>query len=278
MGPSVKTKFIVTKLARNHLERLHLAGVQIARAQIETMASRITSGPGDNGAGGDKAFLPVELTDLDPSSYGANWAGLQLISRGHDGEAKIILVDLIVQGPEWQYRYGDFTFPEHLPETVKQAIDTDPEKFLGMGQGDGINVMHTGRTFEGVTVKVTQEETELSLQDIGRKCTKTGDCRPILPLPAIGKRIAEIAEVFEAERVPFENAINAYWQMCMWVSDEPVPFMLENFPLSREWMACARGMATQNGISIDVKRMGGSSTPEYTAGEQTAHELEELEK
>ena len=252
--------------------------MQIARAQIETMANIITSGSGDNGAGEDKAFLPVELTDLEPSSYGANWAGLQLVSRGHDGEAKIILIDLIVQGPEWQYRYGDFTFPDHLPETVKQAIDADPGKFLGKGQGDGIKVMHTGRAFEGVTVKITQEETEFSLHDLGRKCAKTGDCQPILPLPVIGKRIAEIAEVFEAERVPFENAINAYWRMCIWVSDNSVPFRLENFPLSREWMACPRGMTTQNGISIDVKRMGGSSTPEYTAGEQTAHELEELEK
>lgn len=274
----MKTKYIVTKLARNHLERLHLAGVQIAKAQIETMASKITSGQGDSGAGEDKAFLPVELTDLDPTSYGANWAGIQLISRGHDGESKIILVDLIVQGPEWQYRYGDFTFPDHLPESVKQAIDANPESFLGIGEDDGITVMHTGRAFEGVTVKITQEETELELHDLGSKCAKTGDCQPILPLPAIGKRIAEIAEVFEAERVPFENAINAYWRMCLWVSDDPVPFRLENFPLSREWMACPRGMATANGISIDVKRMGGSNTPELTATEQTAIELEDLTK
>lgn len=276
MDSSVTATYIVTKLARNHLEHLHLAGIQIARAQIAAMTRQITAGGSPHGSGEERAFLPVELTDLDPASYGQNWSGLQLISRGHDVDGKVILVDLIVQGPEWSYRYGNFTFPEHLPEAVKKAIETNPERYIGMGPDQGVTVMNTTRNFDGVSVKIDQEETELDLASLGCRRTKQGDDMSILPLPAIGKRIAQIAEEFEAERVPFENAIHAYWKMAMWISDVVEPFRLESFPISREWMVCPRGMMNSNGISIDIKRMGGSDTPENTAAQQTALELEEL--
>ncbi|WP_298842042.1 hypothetical protein [uncultured Salinicola sp.] len=95
-----------------------------------------------------------------------------------------------------------------------------------------------------------------------------------MPLAPMGRRLAEIGDALQEQRVPFENAMRAYADMMDWYHERGGPWTMEQFTISREWMIGSR--STDCVQSIDVKRSGGSLNPELTPAEQTLLELDEL--
>ena len=266
-----EVRYIATEMARRHLARLHPAGVQIAKAVFHAALRDMWRG--GSGPTSMRYFLPLQLTDLPNDSLGGGWTGLHFRSRGNDEGMKVVLIDLVVEGPEWEYDDSQIVLNAPLPESTKVTVADDPATALGLP--NYITPMAVFTDAEGRTVVRTSQETVyLSLDRFGTETQGDPDEEPLLPLPCIGRRLAEIGDGLEAQRVPFENALCAYRDLMNWYHDRGGPWRLEEFVISREWMVHSRGADRVD--NVDVKRGGGSMTPEMTPVQQTIHEMDEI--
>lgn len=264
-------RYRATEMAWRVLTRLHPVGVQIFQAQLHV-------GLQDMWRGGSspvsvRNFLPLQLTDLDNGGFGGGWTGIELRSRGVDDGLQSVLIDLVIEGREWGYREGDIIIEGHLPQTLRQRISDDPIGTLGLPPY--IEPMNVMIGLEDRTIiRIRQSDRDLAQADPGRLLERDADEEPLMPLAPMGRRLAEIGDALQEQRVPFENAMRAYADIMDWYHERGGPWTLEQFTISREWMIGSRGADCVQ--SVDVKRSGGSLNPELTPAEQTLLELDEL--
>lgn len=266
-----EVRYIATEMVRRHLARLHPVGVQIAHAVFHSAQRDMWRG--GSGPTNMRYFLPLQLTDLPNDSLGGGWTGLHFRSRGTDNGINIVLIDLVVEGTEWEYDDSQIVINAPLPESIKVTVADDPATALDLP--DYITPMTVFTDGEERTViRTIQKTVYLTLDQFGTETQGDPDDKPLLPLPCIGRRLAEIGDALEAQRVPFENALCAYRDLMNWYHDRGGPWKLEEFVISREWMVHSRGADRVD--DLDVKRGGGSMTPEMTPVQQTIHEMNEL--
>lgn len=266
----MQVRFVATAFARRHLSQLYPIGLQIFRAQLYSYlkdrdyAQRYTA----------RYFLPLQLSSLNNDSFGEAWTGIHLRSRGKDHECETVLVDLVIEGKEWSYDDSQITLSHVVPASLEQKIDKDPIKALGLP--DFLRPMNVFRNGEGQTVvRITQDADTFEVSQVSS--VKVSPKAQSIPLPApMGERLGSISNALGEQRSPFENSISAYHAMMQWYAQSDRAWRLEEFIISREWMIGARGR--ENNQIIDVKRIGGSETPELTPAEQTMLELEEQTK
>lgn len=264
-------RYIATEMARRQLVRLHPVGVQIARA-IFHVAKR-DMWRGGSGPTNMRYFLPLQLTDIPNDSYDGGWTGLHFRSRGNYDGIKHILIDLVVEGRQWEYDDSQIVLNTPLPEATRVMVSEDPVGALGLP--DYITPMAVyADADERTIVRTSQETVYLSLDQIGSETAGDPDDEPLLPLPCIGRRLAEIGDELAAQRVPFENALCAYRDLMNWYHDRGGPWRLEDFVISQEWSVHSRGADQVD--NVDVKRNGGSMTPELTPVQQTIFEMESV--
>jgi len=267
----MEVRYLATEMARRHLVRLHPVGVQIARAVFHCALRdmwRDGSGPTNM-----RYFLPLQLTDLPHDSMGGGWTGLHFRSRGDHGGIRHLLTDLVVEGRQWGYDDSQIVLNAPLPETTKITMSDDPTAALGLpAYMTPMTVFTDGE--DRTIVRISQETVYLDPEHFGSETQGHPDDEPLLPLPCIGRRLAEIGDALGEQRVPFENALCAYRDLMDWYHERGGPWRLEEFVISREWMVHSRGADRVD--NIDVKRGGGSMTPEMTPAQQTMHEMDEL--
>lgn len=276
----------ITKLARNHLNRMRPAGAQIAQAQIcNALLSLGQSHEMDRWAR-ERSYLPVELTDIDPQSYGKNWAGISMIRRGRNAHgSQVIHIDLVIQGPQWSYQDGEYLFPANFPQSILANIRSDPERYLGLSEKDGFEVNNIAVDFDGNTrVGVSSPISSYTLENLGSQNTNriwNADSIATSTREDISDRLWKVVEVYGEHGLALERALHSYHAMCEWIFASNQPFLLENFPISREWLVGPRGgnrfnEAISNALLIDIKRAGGSDTPELAAEDQAKLEMHDL--
>ena len=278
----------ITKLARNHLNRMRPAGAQIAQAQICNALLSLGRNHERDRWARERSYLPVELTDIDPQSYGKNWAGISMIRRGRNAQgSQVIHIDLVIQGPQWSYQDGEYLFPANFPQSILANIRSDPEKYLGLSEKDGFEVNNIAVDLEGNTrIGVFSPISYYNMEDLGSQNTNriwNADSIATSARKNISDRLWNVVEAYGEHGQALEHALHSYHAMSEWIfeSNQPQPFLLENFPISRDWLVTPRGgnrlrSNESNALLIDIKRAYDSNPSEHTAAARAKLEMREL--
>ena len=266
-------RYMATELARRYLTRLYPVGIQIARAQLHVGLMDMHRDKDRGRPNHIRYYLPLQLTDLPNATFGGGWTGIHLTSCGTHNGIETILIDLIVEGPQWGYDDSQIIIENPVPEATKLKIAENANSALGLP--DYLVPMNVLTDSEDKTViRISQERTEFTVRDLGSARQWGPDEKERLPLPPMGRRLLEIGEVLGDRRTVFENAMSAYRDTMQWYRDRGGPWRMEEFIISREWMVTAKG--NDDVQEIDVKRSGGSMNPERSPAKQTILEMDEV--